>query len=310
MKTPNLFIAGLPRSGTSSLHRYLNQHPDIFMTSIKEPNYFAQDFHEESDRFHKKQLYFPYRANSDYLRLYRRWKQEKIAGEASWTNLYSKDSACNICRFNPQAKIIITFREPTAFLYSFHSAALFALGETIEDFQMALAAETERKNGNRLGKRVIVPSWLYYSEFIHYVDHAQRFLSIFDPQQIIIILFDDLISKTDVVYKNILNFLQVDTSFTPKFEVVNPNKQLKWPRLKKWVLDSPYFRKTIRFLGKDEIYVTLKNLYKNKIVIYKQRSPLKDEIKYELMVKYKPEVEKLSDLLQRNLVSLWGYDKM
>ena len=61
IKIPNLFIVGHPRSGTSSLHSYLEQHPDIFMTVIKEPNYFALDFREASDRYPIKRLYFPYR---------------------------------------------------------------------------------------------------------------------------------------------------------------------------------------------------------------------------------------------------------
>ena len=233
MKIPNLFIAGLPRSGTSSLHYYLGQHPEIFMTRIKEPNFFACDFHEESDAFHNKQLYFPYRTREKYLRLYKHWKNEKIAGEASWTSLYSKMAARRIQQFNPKAKIIIALREPVSFLYSYHSAATFALGEGIQDFKEALTIETERKNGKSLGKRVIVPSWLFYSEFARYADHVQRYLSVFNRDQIKIILFDDLKQDTARVYNTILEFLDVSSDFCPEFNIVNPNKILKWPRLKK-----------------------------------------------------------------------------
>ena len=68
MKKPNLFIVGHPRNGTSSLHDYLNQHPDIFMSSIKELNFFAKDFQIESDQFHQKALYFPFRTTETYAR--------------------------------------------------------------------------------------------------------------------------------------------------------------------------------------------------------------------------------------------------
>jgi len=71
MKKPNLYIVGHPRTGTSSLHDYLNQHPDIFMTPIKEPNYFAKDFQAESDRIHQKALYFPFRTEKRYLKCYK-----------------------------------------------------------------------------------------------------------------------------------------------------------------------------------------------------------------------------------------------
>jgi hypothetical protein len=310
MKKPNLFLAGLPRSGTSSMHAYLKQHPDIFMTAIKEPNYFARDFHKESDDYHNKQLYFPYRTKDQYLRLYKSWNNEKIAGEASWTNLYSKIAAKGIHQFNPNAKIIIALREPVSFLYSYHSAATFALGESIQDFKKALSAEVERKNGKYLGKRVIAPSWLFYSEFVKYADHVQRYLSLFNNDQIRIILFDELKQNTAGVYNIILKFLDVPSDFSPEFNIVNPNKILKWPRLKKLILDSPYFRNTLRFFISDNTYANLKKLYKDRIVTYKARLPLNEDIKNELMANFKSEVEKLSRLLNRDLIALWGYDKI
>ncbi len=310
MRKPNLFIVGHPRSGTSSLHRYLKQHPDIFMTAIKEPNFFARDFRIESDHFHKKKLYFPYRSENQYLSLYKKWTNEKIAGEASATNLCSRVSAQEINRFNPASKIIMMFREPVEFLHSFHSAARFALGEHLEDFKTALSAEKDRRDGRGLSKRVIAPSWLFYSEFIKYIEQIQRFQSYFDQAQIKIIIFNDFKINTPRVYKEILKFLNVDPNFSPDFDIVNPNKQLRWPLFKKFTLDSPYFRKTLRLLFSDDTYADLKNFYKDKMVKYEPRQVLDEEFKLELMNKFKIEVEKLGGFLKRDLFSLWGYDKV
>ena len=310
MRKPNLFIVGHPRSGTSSLHSYLKQHPEIFMTVIKEPNFFARDFRIDSDHFHKKKLYFPYRSESQYLSLYEKWTNEKIAGEASATNLCSKAAAQEINRFNPASKIIMMFREPVEFLHSFHSAARFALGEHLEDFQTAISAEKDRRDGRDLSKRVIVPSWLFYSEFIKYTQQIQRFLSCFDRAQIKIIIFDDFKSNTQYVYRGVLSFLNVDPNYLTEFDVVNPNKQLKWPLLKKYTLDSPYLRKTLRLLFSHETYAGLKDFYKNKMVEHEPRQPLDETFKLGLMQNFKPEVEKLSDFLKKDLVSLWGYDKI
>jgi len=310
MRKPNLFIVGHPRSGTSSLHHYLKQHPDIFMTAIKEPNYFARDFRIESDHFHNKKLYFPYRTENQYLKLYKKWTNEKIAGEASATNLCSRVSAQEINRFNPASKIIMMFREPVEFLHSFHSAAKFALGEHLKDFKTALSAEKDRRDGRGLSKRVITPAWLFYSEFIKYTEQIQRFRSYFDQTQIKIIIFNDFKINTSGVYKEILGFLSVDPNFSPDFDIVNPNKQLRWPLFKKFTLDSPYFRKTLRLLFSDDTYAGLKDFYKNKMVKYEPRQALDEEFKLELMNKCKPEVEKLSDFLKKDLVSLWGYDKV
>jgi hypothetical protein len=41
--TPNFFIVGAAKSGTTSVARYLAEHPQVFMSPIKEPSYFARD---------------------------------------------------------------------------------------------------------------------------------------------------------------------------------------------------------------------------------------------------------------------------
>ena len=280
------------------------------MTVIKEPNYFACDFRLESDNFHKKKLYFPFRTERQYLRLYKKWTNEKIAGEASATNLCSKVSAQEINRFNPASKIIMMFREPVEFLYSFHSAARFALGEHLEDFKTAIAAEDDRREGRGFAKRVITPSWLFYSEFVKYTEQIKRFWSYFDQTQTKIIIFDDFKINTPGIYKEVLEFLNVDPIFSPPFDIVNPNKQLRWPLLKKYTLDSPYFRKTLRLFFSDDLYAGLKNFYKSKLVKHELRPALDEEFKTELMKKFRLEIEKLSDFLNRDLVTLWGYDKV
>ncbi len=40
---PNFFIVGAPKSGTTALYSYLTQHPQIFMSRLKEPQFFASD---------------------------------------------------------------------------------------------------------------------------------------------------------------------------------------------------------------------------------------------------------------------------
>lgn len=309
-KKPNLFIVGHPRSGTSSLHAYLSQHPDVFMTAIKEPNYFALDFREASDRFHGKQLYFPYRTKDRYLKLYRHWRKESIAGEASATNLCSRVSARQIHRFNPHAKIIMLFREPVDFLYSYHSATQFALGEHHKNFKSALEAEKFRRRGKDLSKRVISPPWLFYSEFVKYADQLGRFRNYFDNDQIKIMLFDEFKAKTPQVFRNVLSFLNVSRNFRPSFKIVNPNKQISWPHLKKYTLDSPYFRKSLRLFFSDESYAAMKNFYKTKMVKYKPRPELDEDLRIELMKKMKPEIVNFSQALDLDLVTRWGYHRI
>ena len=48
MKQPNFFLVGAPKAGTTSLYAYLDQHPDVYMSPLKEPNFFADELRLES----------------------------------------------------------------------------------------------------------------------------------------------------------------------------------------------------------------------------------------------------------------------
>src|SRR5205085_1072 len=75
---PNFLIAGAGKAGTTSLHDYLGQHPDIFMSSFKEPNYFVPDY--------------GYNDWEKYLSLFRGARSEEAIGESSTGYLYCKES--------------------------------------------------------------------------------------------------------------------------------------------------------------------------------------------------------------------------
>jgi hypothetical protein len=104
--------------------------------------------------------------------------------------------------------------------------------------------------------------------------------------------------------------LDINPDFEPEFEIVNPNKQIRWPLIKKYTLDSPYFRKTLRWLVSDDRYAGMKNFYKTKLVQYKPRPGLDEDLKTRLMREFKVEVENFSQVLDKNFVTRWGYDKL
>ena len=85
---PNLFIAGVLKCGTTSMHDYLDQHPEIFMSEPKEPRYFCKDFHEEAEINNSKQ-YFPALTWSEYKECFDGAKEYDVIGEASPIYLYS-----------------------------------------------------------------------------------------------------------------------------------------------------------------------------------------------------------------------------
>ncbi len=110
-RRPGFFIVGAPKCGTSSMMRYLRQHPDIFMPN-KELHFFGSDIYTK--RLMKK----------DYLNCFSKARHEKMAGEKSAMYLYSEKTAAEIKRFCPHAKIIIQIRNPVDMLYSLYNNLL------------------------------------------------------------------------------------------------------------------------------------------------------------------------------------------
>src|SRR5436190_21521408 len=110
MKTPNFFIVGAPKCGTTAMYEFLKQHPQIFMTR-KEVDFFG------SDLYMKERI----RDESAYLQLFAAATDEFRVGEGSVWYLYSKRAAAEIKRFVSDARIIIQLRDPTDMIYSLHS---------------------------------------------------------------------------------------------------------------------------------------------------------------------------------------------
>src|SRR5262245_21444242 len=113
MQWPNFFIAGAPRCGTSSLHAYLQAIPGIFMSRIKEPNYFSRAVIGEQAPMVK-----PIRDERQYLRLFDGAGGAQVIGEA--TPFYLEDPAAPalISQAVPHAKVIVSLRDPVERLYS------------------------------------------------------------------------------------------------------------------------------------------------------------------------------------------------
>ena len=307
---PNLFIVGQPKSGTTALHQFLGQHPEIYMSSIKEPHFFCSDFHLESDRAYSKPRFYDFRSESAYLQLFSKAKNVKIAGESSTNYLYSQVAAEKIYNFNPDAKIIIVLREPAKFLYSLHSHYVKFTEENEPDFQTALALERDRKQERALSPRVTSPSYLYYSQRVQYAQQVKRYCDRFKPEQIKIIIFEDFKAANDEVFRDVLKFLGVDTSFTPEYAAVNVNKEVKFKAINK-AINNPLVKGISKNLLSQEFNDFVRDNIVEKLLWHQApKATMPEEIKVQLMQQYKPEVERVSALLGIDLVAKWGYDNL
>ena len=307
---PNLFIVGQPKSGTTALHQFLGQHPEIYMSSIKEPHFFCSDFHLESDRAYGKPRFFDFRSESAYLQLFVKAKNVKIAGESSTNYLYSQVAAEKIHNFNPDARIIIILREPAKFIYSLHSHYVKFTEENEPDFLTALALEERRKQEQALSPRVTSPSYLYYSQRVNYCQQIKRYYDRFDGDRIKVIIFEEFKSDNNRIFREILEFLAVDPNFTPEYAAVNVNKEVKFKAINNLV-NSPLAKTISKNLVSQEFNEFVRDNIVEKFLWHQApKTQIPENIKLKLMQQYKSEVIKTSELLGIDLVTKWGYDNL
>ncbi len=298
MKYPDFFIVGAPKCGTTSMCNYLDQHPDIFISKPKELNFFGADLTPPQRKLTLEE-YLKYFENS----------QNKICGEGTPFYLLSKAAGQEIKALNPNAKIIIMLRDPVALIYSLHSQLLFGSSENVADFKKALELEPYRKKGQHIPDRCNRPEALFYSDIVHFSDQVKNYWEIFGKENVHIIIFDDFKQNIPEIYKQTLDFLGVQSDFEANFQVHNPNTQVKavsiYRFLRKppaWIFKlgraiTPSFLAPLRrkigwsFIKKSQKMLTAE----------KPRPKLDSEFEHDLRKRFSPEVEKLSQLIDRDL---------
>lgn len=216
MRRPNFFIVGAAKSGTTSMLRYLGQHPDIAMPQRREPVFFGRDLASHG----KKTATL-----DDYLEIFSDCGPEKIVGEKTVWYLYSKDAADEIKAFDKNAKILIMLRNPVDMVHSLHHQFLTTGNEDVRSFDDALALTDERASGRALPKTAHFPEGLLYTRIPLYSEQVQRYLRAFGSDQVQVITFDEFCRSTADTFAKTLRFLEVDQAFTPEFVVYNKKKK-------------------------------------------------------------------------------------
>lgn len=276
------------------------------MCPEKEPQYFSKDIIAESDRLHPDENQFLYRDLENYLKLFDGAKNEQVIGETSVQYLFSSMAAKEIREFNPDSKILILLRDPVSLMVSLHKEYYRRTQEDEKDFSKALKLEAERKKGNRVPKHCQAASLLFYSERVKYAEQVARYMEYFDPSHLKVIIYDDYKDDNAGVYRNILEFLGVDPDFVPQMAKRNISGQPRNQKVNTFIMNSKIKKMMQKYLP-IPVYSLFKPLGKR--VLWEKRGvdTLPAQKKEELKTRYKHEVEKISDLLNTDLVHRWNY---
>ena len=291
MRFPDFLVIGAAKSGTTTLYHYLQRHPQIYMSSVKETAFFA--FEEE----YEKGLEF-------YTSFFADTSKDQICGEAStdYTKypLYPK-TASRIASILPDVKLIYIMRNPVdrAYAYYLHQWIRNDPKTTNKSFEECLASSEEYINGS------------------NYMMQINNYLQFFSESSFLFILMEDLLKKPTETLTRILEFLEVDSQINItngeiikandrnylfdiqlRTKLLSPFQNLPGYGLLKAILPEDSRRALYRMFIQNSPYGTkIKKSY--------QFPPLTDETRIKLIEKFAPLNRELGEFINRDL-SHWS----
>ena len=296
---PDFLVIGAGKSGTTSLHHYLSLHPEIFMSSVKETNFFALEGKNTVTHPELKELfkYCPETITdlSEYKNLFKN-AEGGLKGEVCPMYLYNKSAASNIHRYIPNVKLIAIFRQPAERLYSrfLHLA---------RDSRTPTAHFEDCLDRNTI--------WWEREDLINegfYFQHLQKFYELFPRSHIRVFLYEDLVADARKLMREIFDFLEVDSNFSPDVSLkMNRSGFIQNQWLNKVIGPEGVIVKPIKAISPSLVEVAKKNAWLRKKVIDMRsknlrRPRLSPNLKKKLTLDvYHGDILKLQELLGKDL---------
>lgn len=316
-RVPDFFIVGHEKCGTTALYRMLKSHPQIYMPDLKEPRFFVLDGRGRGPR--QVAVGVRPRTLDGYLSLFAAAGPEQRAGEASPQYIRSPTAASRIAEVQPEARIIVILREPATFLRSYHLQCVQSDLEDQKDFRKALALEQPRREGREIPRRCEAPERLLYSDHVRYVEQLRRFHAVFPPEHVLVLNYEDFRRDNQASVRTVLRFLDVDDTLPIEEIQTQPLKAPRFVRLhqmtfavriayNKPAMAGPLSRAVSALLPRRLRGSALEAAWRR--LVYAEPGPPDEELMADLRRRYKPEVVALSEYLDRDLVTLWGYDNV
>jgi hypothetical protein len=300
MKMPNFLIVGAMKSGTTSLHQYLKQHPQVYVSPVKEPNFFAlegstlafngAEGKEQISRWIKRDFITNL---EDYRALFRGVSNETAVGEASPMYLYNPEAPHRIKHYVPEAKLIAILRNPveraySAFLYMRRDGR-----EPFSEFARALQAEEARIRDNW--------EWIWHYQNVgFYQVQLRRYFDTFDRDQIKVYLYEDLRTDPVAVLQDIFRFLGVADTFSPNTSLRhNVSGIPKSGIVPRYIFGRSRVKAALRPLVPERLRQHLSVSLKSRNLI--EAPPLAPEVRRELIEIYRDDILGLEGLIGRDL---------
>lgn len=294
---PDFLVVGAAKSGTTSLFKYLNQHPDIYIPEIKEGRFFSQLRKKYKGLGAEKFVNNGVVDEQEYFSLYKGY-DDKICGDISNDYLYyHQRSIENIKKYlKEDVKIIIILRNPVERAYSNY---LHAVREGWEDstFEEAISKENSR----------ILKEWawpyhyfnvgLYYSQVKSYMNNFEN---------VKIFMFEEL-KSTDQFLWEVFEFLDITKVNINSKKRYNKSGYPRYKFLinlhdKKFIKNNP-IKKILPKQIKEKISIFFDYLKRKNL----EKKPMSPYIRKRLTLRYKEDIKKLEELINKDLRRWYNY---
>ena len=297
MNLPTFLIIGAARSGTTSLYRYLKQHPQVYMSPRKETNFLAfagESIARRGPRY-RRMVAHAVGSLEAYAEQFAGCTTQTALGEASPKYLYRYSrSIQNVRTYIPQARLIAILRHPVERAYSHYLLTLRGGKEPLNDFAAAVEAEPSRIHEDWEDEFFYVTRGFYYKQLRAYYDA-------FPPEQIRVYLHEDLTSGAAGLMRDLFAFIGVDPTFpvdvsthhhSARNAIIpnNPFWVFIWRRL-------PQSRRYFRW----RLYSVWRFIRRSLQKQPGHTPPLTPETRARLIAGHREDILKLQDLIGRDL---------
>lgn len=296
---PSVFLLGAQKAGTSALAEYLDQHPEVFVTYPKEPNYFA--LKDSGVTFTGPGDFEAVARGSvldeqEYYSLFRNVASKVVKIDASTLYLYSTEAANAIAEVVPSAKHIIILRDPVKRAFSSFMHLVRDGRETEMDFRRALDAEGARIEA---GYEFL---W-HYKTVGMYAQQVERYINIFGKKNIHIELYEDFVRDPKALLKRLFAFMNVDTAVTINTSLrVNRSGVPRSKILHRFLRQHSSVKKFIR-KGIPK-YVWRPIFQRLQTANLKGKTEMDAEVELNLREAFREDIDRLERIIERDL-SLW-----
>lgn len=281
---PNFFIVGTPKAGTTSLYHYLDEHPEVFVSPVKETNFFSYNEIKDQGLFYGEEHISTL---AQYESQFVNAGSAKAIGEASVSYLFYPSVPAKIKQYSPDAKIIVILRNPVERGYSHY----------LMDKRLGLVRVPYEDIIEKKG--ITHKNELFYQQYVSlgcYYEQLKRYIDQFGRDSVKVFLQEDLIADMDKTMTSIYQFLGVDTDF----KLLDDKSYNTFSAPKNKIIEKLYAARGFRKLAK-AIAGNSSEKVKNLFMTKGKKVQLTDTLKCKLLEIYKEDVLATQELIGRDL---------